>query len=63
MENFDTCSNHVFAKIIYPQQRIATHLTGLLPVTSNRVNKYLFLLYEYDINSILVRTINNIMDK
>ena len=46
MEVLETRSNHVFANIIDPQQQIATNLTGRLPVTSNRVNKYLFILYD-----------------
>ena len=63
MEILETRSNHVFAKIIYPQQRIETDLTGRLPVTYNRGNKYSFILYEYDINVILVRPMKNRMDK
>ena len=63
METLETCSNHVFAKIIDPQQRIATNITGRFPVTSNRGNKYLFILYNYNRNCILVRPMNNSMDK
>ena len=43
-ERLKTCSNHVFTNIIDPQERISTNLTGRLPVTSNRGNKYLFIL-------------------
>ena len=63
MEKLETRSNHVFANIIDPQQRIATNLTGRFPVTSNRVNKYLFILYKYNSNCILVRPIKNRTDK
>ena len=34
--------------------KIYTDLTGLLPVTSNRVMKYMSILYEYDTNTIMV---------
>ena len=63
METLETRSNHVFTNIIDHQQRIETNLTGRLPVTPNRKNKYLFVLYEYNSNSILVRPMNNRMDK
>ena len=63
MEILETRSNHVFAKIINPQQEIATNLTGWLPVTSNRRNKYLFIPYKFDKNSILVLPMNNRTDK
>ena len=59
----ETRSNHVFTKIIDPQQRIETDLTRRFPVTSNRGNKYLFILYEYDRNCILVCPMKNRMDK
>ena len=39
MEALETRSNHIFANIIDPQQRIATNLTRRFPVTSNRGNK------------------------
>ena len=48
-------TNTVFTKIIDHKQKIATDLTGKLPVTSNRGNKYLFVLYNYDRNFILIR--------
>ena len=63
METLETRSKNVFDKIIYHQQRIATNLTGRLPVTSNRVNKYLFILYNYNSNCILVRPLKNRTDK
>ena len=40
------CTNMVFANIIYHKWQILTELTGKLPVTSNRGNKYIFVLYE-----------------
>ena len=63
METLETRSKNVFDKIIYHQQRIATDLTERLPVTSNRVNKYLFILYNYNSNCILVRPMKNRTDK
>ena len=63
METLEARSNQVFTKIINPQQRITTDLTGRFPFTSNRVNKYLFFLYEYDINIILVLPMKFVMDK
>ena len=53
METLETRYNHVFANIVNPQQRISTNLTKRFPVTSNRGDKYLFLLYNYDNNSIM----------
>ena len=46
--------NTVLINIIYNKRQIATGLTGKFPVTSNRGNKNIFALYEYDINRILV---------
>ena len=48
-------TNTVFTKIIDHKKQIATDLPGKSPVTSNRGNKYIFLLYEYNSNSILIR--------
>ena len=45
METLETRFNHVFAEIINPQERIAADLTGRFPFTSDRGNKYLFILY------------------
>ena len=63
METLETRFNYVFTKIIDNQQRITTNLTGRFPVTSNRGNKYLFVLYEYNRNSILVLPIKKKMNK
>ena len=48
-------TNTVFTKIIDHKRKIATYLIGKFPVTSNRGNKYIFVLYEYNINIILIR--------
>ena len=48
-------TNTVFTKIIYHKRQISTDLTGKFPATSNRGNTYIFLLYEYNINIIMVR--------
>ena len=55
-------TNTVFTNIIYHKRQIATYLTGKFPVTSNRVNKYIFVLYDYDSNCILIRPMNSISD-
>ena len=55
MEKLETQSNQFFTKIIGPQKMIATELTNQSPVKYNWGNKYFFVLYEYNINSILVR--------
>ena len=44
----------MFTKIINHKRKIATDLTGKFPFTSNRVNKYLFVIYDYDSNCILI---------
>ena len=62
-EKLEAQSDQVFAKIINPQQMIATNLTGWFPVTYNKGNKYLFVLYKYDSNIILLLPINSITDK
>ena len=53
----------LFTKIIDTQQSITTDITGQLPVTSNQRNKYLFVLYKYDRNSILVHPMKARTDK
>ena len=63
MEILETRSNHVFTKIIDTQERIVTDLTGRFPVNSNRGNKYLFILYDYNRNCILVRPMKNRTEK
>ena len=63
MEKLETHSNQVFTKIINPPKKIETHLTVHLPVTYNKVNKYIFSLYEYNRNSILTCLTKTRMDK
>ena len=48
-------NNIVFKKIIYHKRQITTYLTGKSTVTSNKGNKYIFVLYEYNSNVILIR--------
>ena len=48
-------TNTVFTKIIDQKCQIATDLIGKFPVTSNMWNKYIFVLYDYDSNCILIR--------
>ena len=63
MERLETRSNHIFTNIIDPQEQIAIELTGIFPVTSNRDNKYLFILYDYDSNCILVHPMKKRTEK
>ena len=44
----------VLTKIIYHNRQIGTYLTGKFPVTYNRKN--IFVLYDYDINRILIHS-------
>ena len=55
MKKPEHCSNAVFANSINPQKWIPANLTRQLPETSNRGNKYLFVIYDYNSNSIFVR--------
>ena len=55
-------NNTVFTKIIDHKRQIATEVTGRFPVTSNRGNKCLCFLYDYDSNSILVRPMKSRAD-
>ena len=56
-------TNTMFTKIINCKRQIVIYLTGKLPVTSNRGNKYLFVLYNYDSNIILVRLMKSSTDR
>ena len=55
-------TNTVFNKIIEHKRQIATDLTGKAPVTSNRGNKYLFVLYDYERNCILIHPMKSRSD-
>ena len=55
-------TNTFFAKIIEHKRQIATDLKVKSPVTSNRGNKYLFVLYDYDSNYILIRPMKSRAD-
>ena len=56
-------TNTVFTKIIEQKGQIGTDLTGKFPVTPNRGNKYLFVLYNYESNCILIRPMKSISDR
>ena len=56
------CTNTVFTNMIDHKRQIATELTGKLHVTSNRGNKYIFVIYNYDSNSNLIRPMKAISD-
>ena len=59
----ETHYNHVFSEIIDSQQRIATYLNRIFSVTSNRVNIYVFILYDYYSNCILAHPMKDSTDK
>ena len=63
IEPLTQCTNVVFTKILDPKRQIATDLTGNPPITSNRANKYIFLLYDYVSNNILVIPMKARIDK
>ena len=56
------CTNTVFTKIIDYNQKIAIYITGKPPVTSNRGNKYIFVLYDYARNCIFIRPMKSRAD-
>ena len=62
MENFETSSNQFFTKTIYTQQWISTNLKNRFLVTPKRGNKYLYSLYYYYRNSILLHLTKKKMD-
>ena len=55
-------TNIVFTEIIDHNRQIATCLTVKFPITSNRVNKYIFVLYDYYSNFILLRPMKSLSD-
>ena len=57
MKPLEQHTNIVFTNIIYHKRQIEILLTDKSPVTSNWGNNYLFLLYEYNINFILISPI------
>ena len=63
METMKTLSNNFFTNIINPQQHIVTNLSGRFLVTSNQGNKYLFVLYQYNSNKMMLRPKKNKTDK
>jgi hypothetical protein len=52
----------VFAALVEATGQIATGLTGRFPTQSNQGHKYMFVLYDYDSNSILVEAMRNRSD-
>ena len=55
-------TNTVFTKNINHKQQIATDQTGKFPFTSNKGNKYIFVLYGYVRNFILICPMNSRAD-
>jgi hypothetical protein len=61
-ENPNKRTHQVFSAIVDAGTgKIYTNQTGKFPVTSSRGNKYVFVLYEYDSNAILVEPIKSRM--
>ena len=58
MKLLEISTNAVFTNINNPKRKTVTDLTLKFPVNSNRFKKYLFVLYDYNSNSILVRPTN-----
>ena len=58
MKLLEIRTNAVFTNINNPKRKTVTYLTLKFPVNSNRFKKYLFVLYDYNSNSILVRPAN-----
>jgi hypothetical protein len=54
--------NFMYAAIMETNQ-IYTYLTGIFPTTSISINKYILILYDYDINSVLSTSMKNRGDK
>ena len=63
MEPLAQFTKKAFTKIIDLKQQIATDLTGKYLVTFDRGNKYIFVLYEYYSNSILVHPMKSWIDR
>ena len=55
----NTKTNNIFATIIDYRSEIFTYVTGPFPVVSSRRNKYVFVLYEYDSNYIMITPIQD----
>ena len=55
-------TNTVSTNIIYHKKQISTDLTCKFPLTSIREKMYLFVIYDYDINIILIRPMKAISD-
>ena len=46
-------THHVYTNNFDTSKKIYTYLPGRFPILSNIGNRYLFILYDYDINAIL----------
>jgi hypothetical protein len=62
-ERLDRRTNTVFAHIFEPTGQIYTDLPGGFPIKSNRGSQYIFVLYDFDINAILVEPMKNCTDR
>ena len=55
-------THQVFAAVYNTTGEIANDQTGKFPTTSSRGQKYVLILYDYDSNSILAKTMRNRSD-
>ena len=61
--NFQERTHHCFAILIEPQNQIFSDLMGRMVIPSSNGNQYIFVLYDYDSNAILVTAIPNCQAK
>ena len=64
---YKTKTNVVFCTTVDPgttkKGKFYSYLCGRLPTTSSRVNKYIYVMYVYDFNTILTKATNNRSNK
>ena len=64
-DKFNT--NVFFCTIVYPitsqEGNIYSNLCGRFPITSNKSNKYISIMYVYDCNAIMKTSMKNRIDK
>jgi hypothetical protein len=51
--------HQAFIAIIGMAGQVSTNLTGRFPITSSQGHKYLYVLYDYDSNAILIEPIKS----
>eukprot|EP00957_Ditylum_brightwellii_P069851 5304671-Ditylum_brightwellii.AAC.1 len=58
-ESKEDATGELYGKVIENTNKIYTDLTGKFPHRSSRGSQYLFVLHDYDGNSIMVKPIKN----